>query len=126
MGLRERKRLERRREILLAAAQVFKKKGFDQARMDQIATCADVSPGTVYNHFATKDILLLELAALYRAEAEKARLPFIDNPPADPTKAFSALYSNMVDQALKYFDRKVWRHVLVAGILGPWDVAREN
>jgi AcrR family transcriptional regulator len=126
MGLREQKRLERRKEILLAAAQVFKERGYDQTRMDQIATRAEVSPGTVYNHFATKDILLLELAALYRAEAERSRLPFVDNPPADPIKAFSALYSNMIDQALRYFDRKVWRHVLVAGILGPWDVAREN
>jgi AcrR family transcriptional regulator len=125
-GLRERKRLERRKEILLAAARIFKERGYDEARIEEIAERADVSPGTVYNYFPTKDTLLVELAALYRSEAEKSRLQFIENPANDPVAACAALYSNMVEQALEYFDRRVWRHVLVAGILGSWDVVRRN
>src|SRR5262245_44342546 len=36
MGLRERKRLERHRHILMAAAQIFKERGYDDARIEEI------------------------------------------------------------------------------------------
>jgi len=125
-GLRERKRARRRTEIMLAAARVFKEHGYEDASVEQIAARADVAPGTVYNHFPTKDTLLIELAALYRLEAGRSRLHLIENPRSDPARACTDLYSNMVDQALTYFDRKVWRHVLAAGMLGSWDVVRRH
>ena len=43
--------------ILRAAAETFRQHGFDNASMDAIAEAANVSKRTVYNHFASKDLL---------------------------------------------------------------------
>lgn len=58
-GLRERKKVARRQRIVDAAIELFEKHGFDAVRVVDVATAADVSPGTVYNHFPTKEDLVL-------------------------------------------------------------------
>jgi AcrR family transcriptional regulator len=56
---RARRRADRRRlEILQAAAQVFRSKGFTAAGMREIAVAADLSPGNLYHYFAGKDEIL--------------------------------------------------------------------
>jgi len=45
-------------EILDAALSVFTEKGFDAARVDDIAAKADISKGAVYLYFDSKDALL--------------------------------------------------------------------
>ncbi len=59
---RKRERQERRDHILDAARQVFAAKGFLQATMDDIASSADLSKGTLYLYFKGKDELLIALA----------------------------------------------------------------
>ena len=52
---RRRRRIARRREqILDAAAQVIREKGYQRATMQEIARAADVSAGTLYNYFQNK------------------------------------------------------------------------
>lgn len=53
----------RREQILEAALQVFAEKGFQVARMQEVANAAGVSNGTVYNYFRSKDEVLLALLA---------------------------------------------------------------
>jgi len=53
LTLTEKKRLN----ILAAAQDEFKEKGFIGASMDSLAKRAEVSKRTVYNHFPSKDIL---------------------------------------------------------------------
>lgn len=60
---RERERRERRSCILDAAEAVFMSKGFDQATMDDIATAAELSKGTLYLYFRSKDDLFSALSA---------------------------------------------------------------
>lgn len=52
----------RREAILQAAAEAFDARGFEAARMDDIARRAGVSKGTLYNYFESKDALLIGLA----------------------------------------------------------------
>jgi len=52
---------ERRRQILDAAAAVFARRGYHQARTREIAAEAGVAEGTIYNYFSTKRDLLLAL-----------------------------------------------------------------
>ena len=52
---------ERRSQILTAAEGVFTKKGFDEARMDDIAGKTGLSKGTLYLYFKSKDDLIMAI-----------------------------------------------------------------
>jgi TetR/AcrR family transcriptional regulator len=64
MGIIERKEREkeqRRSDILDAAEKVFFKKGFEQATMDDVATQAELSKGTIYLYFKSKEELYIAI-----------------------------------------------------------------
>lgn len=65
MGIAERKEREkqqRREEIILAAEKVFFGKGFEMATMDDIAEVAELSKGTLYLYFNSKEDLHMAVA----------------------------------------------------------------
>jgi AcrR family transcriptional regulator len=62
----------KRRRILESARAVFSEQGFDAARMDEVARRARVSKGTVYNHFDSKESLLVECVLDSVAEARES------------------------------------------------------
>ncbi|MGS1107325.1 TetR/AcrR family transcriptional regulator [Achromobacter anxifer] len=70
-GRRERKRLQTLDHLAQTAWRLFETLGYDAVTMEQIAAQADVSKGTLYNHFPVKEALLAhrfhgELAASVR------------------------------------------------------------
>ena len=54
LGLRERKKLERREDILRCSRQLFARDGFDATSIEAIAAAVDVAVGTIYKFFPTK------------------------------------------------------------------------
>ena len=60
---RERERVLRREDILAAASQVFAEKGFHDAQVSQIATRAEVSLASVYQHFPSKESMFEAVVA---------------------------------------------------------------
>ena len=52
---------ERTSQIITAAEDVFTKKGFAEARMDDIAEETGLSKGTLYNYFKSKDDLIIAI-----------------------------------------------------------------
>ncbi len=65
MGIQERKQREkekRREEIIHAAGKVFSTKGFNTATMEEIASMAELSPGTLYLYFKSKEELHTSLS----------------------------------------------------------------
>src|SRR3954454_10946382 len=58
----------RRERLLQAAASVFAERGYEAARIEQVAEAAGVSAGLLYRHFAGKKELYSELVK--RADAE--------------------------------------------------------
>ena len=65
MGIRERKEREkerRRQQIIVAAKRIFANKGFGRATMEDIANEAELSPGTLYLYFRSKDELCVSLS----------------------------------------------------------------
>ncbi|MCG8334436.1 MAG: TetR/AcrR family transcriptional regulator [Proteobacteria bacterium] len=76
----------KRKKILEAAAIVFSKKGFHQARMDEIAALANVAKGTLYYNFSSKSMLFsatvtegLETIVKQITEKLNSNLPFIEH-----------------------------------------------
>ena len=51
----------KRLRIIIAATAVFSRKGFHRAKIEEIAEEADVGKGTVYEYFASKKELFLEM-----------------------------------------------------------------
>ena len=74
---RERRKLEVRRRILEAAEALFDARGVSATRIAEICERADVAEKTFFNHFASKQDLLRELAAAalgrLLADIEQAR-----------------------------------------------------
>jgi AcrR family transcriptional regulator len=70
-GRRRLKPEVRRERLLEAAASVFAERGYEAARIEQIAEAADVSAGLLYRHFAGKRELYAELVD--RADKELLR-----------------------------------------------------
>jgi TetR/AcrR family transcriptional regulator len=65
MGIKERKEREkgaRREEIVNAAEKIFFEKGLAQATMDEIAEAAELSKGTLYLYYKSKEDLYLSVA----------------------------------------------------------------
>lgn len=68
LPLRERQKKRRGRAILAAAMVEFGERGFEGARIEDIARRAEVAPATVYNYFTDKSGILL---ALFRDRLER-------------------------------------------------------
>jgi len=58
---RERERAQRREDILQAAREVFFQRGIHHATVDEVAEQAEVSKGTVYLYFDSKETILAHL-----------------------------------------------------------------
>ena len=58
---REREKAQRRQEILDAARQEFFERGFHQPTVDDVAARAQVSKGTIYLYFVSKEEILAHL-----------------------------------------------------------------
>jgi AcrR family transcriptional regulator len=69
---REREKEKRRQSILQAAREVFFENGFHRATVDAVAKRAEVSKGTVYLYFVSKETILahLLLEGLYELGGE--------------------------------------------------------
>jgi AcrR family transcriptional regulator len=62
MGLREEKKAEQRRAILNAAAALFRKRGYEETRVRDLAERLRISEVTFFNYFPTKDALIMAFA----------------------------------------------------------------
>ena len=83
MGIPERKareRQRRRQQIITATRRVFTKQGVKNATMHEIASEAELSPGTVYLYFKSKEALNAALA-VQTVNCLKVRLGEILNRP---------------------------------------------
>ena len=97
IGLRERKKRQRRRQIEDTAIELFERNGFDQTTIEQIAASADIAPRTFFSYFATKDDVVL---ADY-ADRLAAIIDALDDRPADEP-AWPALRASFAVVAADY------------------------
>ncbi len=80
---RERERMMRRKEIMDAARTVFAHKGFNDAKLEDVAELAEFGKGTIYNYFDNKEGLFksvledsFEMIKGIAEESFRAEIPF--------------------------------------------------
>lgn len=108
VGLRARKKLERRRCIEAAAIELFEANGFDGTTVEEIAARADIAPRTFFSYFSTKeDVVLGDYAArLDRITGELACRPSTEAAWAALRAAFVIVasdYANERDELVRRF-----------------------
>lgn len=117
--LREKHKRLRAEQVLDAAEHLFSQKGYEATRIETIAEKASVAPATVYNYFATKPNLLMELAMRHVHAALPERRSFIRNLPDDPVTGILAFERLLAEQAMRHLSRESWRVIMSAQYLEP-------
>jgi AcrR family transcriptional regulator len=103
---REREKLERRNSILDAAEKVFFTRGVQQATMDDIAEVAEVSKGTLYLYFESKEDIYLgiNLRALKILKGMFEAVLATGAPGIDKVHAIGRAYLEFSHKYPDYFD----------------------
>lgn len=101
VGLRERKKRERRQCIEDAALDLFDRDGFEATTIENIAAAADIAPRTFFYYFPTKeDVVLADYAArLDRIVDQLGQRPHCEHP-------WNALRASFVTVAADYEARR--------------------
>ncbi|GAB4064313.1 TetR/AcrR family transcriptional regulator [Ancylobacter sonchi] len=118
-SLREKHKRLRAEQVLDAAEHLFSQKGYEATRIETIAEKASVAPATVYNYFATKPNLLMELALRHVHAALPERRSFIRNLPDDPVEGILSFERLLAEQAMRHLSRECWRVIMSAQYLEP-------
>jgi len=104
---REREKQERRRSILRAARETFFQNGFHHATVDSVAERAEVSKGTVYLYFESKESLLahllLEGLKELVGELDRAYTQTNGTPAEEQLRALARAYLNFFRRDPQYF-----------------------
>jgi AcrR family transcriptional regulator len=117
--LRQKHRQRRATQVLDAAQALFAKRGYEATLIEEIAASASVAPATIYNYFATKPNLLMELALRHVHAALPERRAFLHNLPEEPTEGIEAFERLLAEQALRHLSRECWRIIMSAQFLEP-------
>jgi AcrR family transcriptional regulator len=100
--LRERNRRRLYQRIVDAAFELFRTVGYEQTTMDAIAERAEVSRGTLFNYFVTKQTLLIPFAhELYKSKVQPEVLSALDSYPTT-LEALKSLFLSIEKHVLTF------------------------
>lgn len=123
MGIAERKereRMRRRNEIINAAEKIFFKKGIEDATMDEVAENAELSKGTLYLYFKSKEELhfAINLRAMEILKKMIEKSVVKEQSGLENTRNVGMAYINFAEKysdhfrALIYFETKNTEHFI--------------
>jgi len=118
-GLRAKQKADRNRRILEAATGLFRRVGYDSARIEDIAEIAEVSVGTLYNYYANKGDVLVAAVSMEVEEVLEAGQRIVEAPPAGVGEALQALIDQYFDHSLVYLSKEMWRTAMAISIQQP-------
>lgn len=92
--------LARRTHIIEAALSCFLEKGYNQTGIRDIAKKAQISLGNLYNHFASKKAVLIEIASIEAKEIDDFQATLSDHSAPEATlRKFLSDYTESCNQA---------------------------
>ena len=118
-GQRAQKKADKNRRILEAATTLFRKVGYDSARIEDIAEMAGVSVGTFYNYYKNKGDMLMATVSMEVEEVLAAGEGIIAKKHDQVASALFDLIGKYYDHSLTYLSKEMWRTAMSLSIAQP-------
>ena len=116
VGLRERKKARLRRQIIDTSIKLFRKRGYEATRIDDIVQALEISQPTFFRYFPTKDAVLREVGERgYACICERLRSEVSSK--ANTSERLRRLYVTMAREVEA--DRQLWQAVVLSGAMDP-------
>jgi TetR/AcrR family transcriptional regulator, cholesterol catabolism regulator len=116
VGLRERKKARLRRQIIDTSIKLFRKRGYEATRIDDIVQALEISQPTFFRYFPTKDAVLREVGERgYACICERLRSEVSRK--AHTSERLRRFYLTMAREVEA--DRQLWQAVVLSGAMDP-------
>lgn len=116
LGLRERKKARLRQEIIDTAVRMFRKRGYEKTRIDDIVQALEISQPTFFRYFPSKDAVLGEVGRRgFACITDHLRKELSSE--ATTTEHLRRLYQELARHAEA--DRPLWQAVVLSGAMDP-------
>ncbi|MGC2330375.1 MAG: TetR/AcrR family transcriptional regulator [Candidatus Acidiferrales bacterium] len=115
-GLRERKKVRLRGQIIDTSIRLFRKRGYENTRVDDIVQILEISQPTFFRYFPSKDAVLREVGRRGFA-CIKERLETELSSRTSTTERLRRMYQGMAQEVES--DRPLWRAVVLSGAMDP-------
>jgi AcrR family transcriptional regulator len=116
LGLRERKKARLRQEIIDTAIRMFRKRGYEKTRIDDIVQALEISQPTFFRYFPSKDAVLGEVGRRgFACITDHLRNELSSE--ATTADHLRRLYRELARHAEA--DRPLWHAVVLSGAMDP-------
>jgi len=115
-GLRERKKARLRQQIIDTSIRLFRKRGYENTRVDDIVQILEISQPTFFRYFPSKDAVLREVGRRGFA-CIKEHLETELSSDASTGERLRRMYQGMASEVES--DRPLWRAVVLSGAMDP-------
>src|SRR5271163_2552908 len=115
-GLRERKKARLRQQIVETALHLFRQRGYENTRIDDIVQTLEISQPTFFRYFPSKDAVLREVGRRgYACMAEHIQTELSSK--ATTAECLQRLYEGLAQETEA--DRPLWQAVVLSGAMDP-------
>jgi AcrR family transcriptional regulator len=116
LGLRERKKARLRQDIIDTAVRLFRKRGYEKTRVDDIVQSLEISQPTFFRYFPSKDAVLGEVGRRGFACITEHLKNELSSEASTPDH-LRRLYHELARHAEA--DRPLWHAVVISGAMDP-------
>ena len=116
IGLRERKKARLRQQIIETSLRMFRERGYDSTRIDDIVQALDISQPTFFRYFPSKDAVLREVGRrAFARQAERLKSELSSKATtAERLRRFYETLAKVTEEG-----RPLWQAVIVEGAMDP-------
>jgi len=115
-GLRERKKARLRQQIIDTSIRLFRRRGYEKTRVEDIVRVLEISQPTFFRYFPSKDAVLREVGRRGFA-CIKEHLETELSSEASTAERLRRMYQGMAQDVES--DRPLWRAVVLSGAMDP-------
>lgn len=118
-GLRQRKKVQTREAIIACASRLFRERGYEASRIEDIAEAANLSVATFYNYFSSKADMLLASVLVETEGVMRAVDACIARQHDDLQTGFGEIVNVYFTHSFQLSSREMWCEAFARTMLDP-------